>query len=69
MTLNHQNNAIMGFFQSKFREKEVLHTFLASFVTDDIFLHLIDRKMDLLTLTMTSNNRLISEMDYPVKIT
>ena len=40
MTLNHENNAIIGYFQSKSHEKEVLQTFLVLFVENAIFSHL-----------------------------
>ena len=40
MTLSHQNNTIIGFFGQKSHEKEVLHTFLASFAKKDIFFYL-----------------------------
>ena len=53
MTLNHQNSTIIGFFQSKSNEKEVLHMLLDLFVKDDIFFTW--PWIELLTLKMTFN--------------
>ena len=40
MTLNYQNNAIIGFFQSNSHDIELLDTFLALFVGNGIFAYL-----------------------------
>ena len=68
MTLNEQHNTIIWLFRWKSHEKEVLHTFLASFVKNDIFSYLT-LKLTFWPWRSPWISKIISEMDCPVKIT
>ena len=55
--------------KSKSDPNEALHMFLFSFIKEKKYLHKSDLETGLFTLKITFINKIITEMDFPVKIT